>query len=118
MSTAVEEIVSRADSEVQSLDAKLTDVANAIGDTQAGLDVLARDQEQRLSALNEARTQAEQATMAHQQAVTFASLAHETPSERHAIKAASDAKKGMNAAQAAVTRLEQECAQADETNSL
>jgi len=112
--SAASTMVQAANEQLTELQAAIESLDQRISEAQVELAAIADAREDRAHRLSTARAETERLSGEHDQVVAYAKLAHRTPNQSRAIKAASDAKKAMQAAQGKLSKLEAETTEADQ----
>ncbi len=111
--SAAQTMVNAANEQLTDLQAAIASLDRRMSEAQVELAALANAREDRAHRLSTARAETERLSGENDQAVSYAKLAHKTPNQSGAVKAASDAKKALQAAQGKLEKLERETTEAD-----
>ena len=112
--SAAATMVQAANEQLTELHAAIESLDQRISEANSELASLSDSHEHRTQSLSMARLEAERLSGENDQAVAYAKLAHRTPNQSRAVKAASDAKKAMQTAQGTLSKLEAETTEADQ----
>jgi len=112
--SAAATMVASANEQLTELQAAINSLDQRISEAQVELAAIADAREDRAHRLSMARSEASRLSEAEHQAVAYAKLAHKTPNQSRAVKAASDAKKALQTAQGKLSKLEAETTEADQ----
>jgi len=112
--SAASTMVQAANEQLTELQAAIESLDQRISEAQVELAAIADAREDCAHRLSTARAETERLSGENDQAVAYAKLAHKTPNQSRAVKAASDAKKAMQTAQGKLSKLEAETTEADQ----
>lgn len=112
--TAAQDMVTAADGQIAELEAMNHELDARIQSACAELAEIAEGRTRSARALTQARAEVQRLEAEYNQADSYARLAHKTPNEGRAIKAASEAKKALQAARRELDRLAHDDADAEQ----
>jgi len=114
--SAAEQMVSKADETISQLEQQLADIAQQITSAYVEMETFPQGRQERTIRLQNARATLALADEAHTKAVNYAKLAQGTSNEQGAVKAVSIAQKDLQIAKEALAKIEQEIAEADQSD--